>query len=121
MPTSRDDRVLQIREHLTPADEGALWVAFSDDPYGEPVLTVAVADALVQMDSHMITNLATIIRQVDPKAVLLVVPRRAGEPLAEDRDLWTEITRTLDDTSIEVLDLLVVGQTEVWSARDAAT
>ncbi len=110
MPRWRDDRVQEIRQRLAPQDEGSLWIFYLEDPYGEALLASAVADAMAQMDRHMTENLAMIITSVAPKAVLLVVPRSDGKPLAVDSQLWRDLQDLLSGSTTELTDLLVVGR-----------
>lgn len=119
MPRWRDDRVQEIRQQLTPQDDGSLWILYLEDPYGEALLASAVTDAMAQMDRQMTENLGMIITSVAPKAVLLVVPRRDGKPLAVDSQLWSDLQDLLSGSTTELTDLLVVGRSRCWSARDS--
>lgn len=102
---------------LTPSDEGSLWLLFFDDPCGEPVVASAIDGGMAHLD-EILPNLLMIIDDVGAKAVLLAVPRRSGRPQPVDRRLWREL-RTVS-VSPEILDLVVVGDHEHWSATKAA-
>lgn len=116
----REQRAQAIRQHLTAVDEGALWIQYFDDPQGAPVVTVAVADAMERMNECVATNVARLITQVSPRAVLLVVSRVAGAPLDEEHRLWAELRTALADSPITLIDMLVIGSSRVWSARESA-
>jgi len=73
-----------------------------------------------QADTRTSATLAMVITEVGPKAVLLVVPRLTGVPLPADHQLWTDLRERLADTAIDLIDLLVVGERTVWSARGSA-
>lgn len=115
----REDRAREIRTQLNPQDEGSLWVLFLDDPHGPPLLATPIEGAMDEMDGQLAGNLAMIINKVGSKAVLLAVPRRRGTPHKHDRQLWRDMQELLADSSIELLDLLVVGPRHTWSAREA--
>jgi hypothetical protein len=111
-----EDRLEEIRHGLTPSDEGALWMMLFDDPYGAPVIVSVVEDAMAQLEPQLTSNIALILAEVPAKAVLLVVPRRSGRPQDVDRQLWVDLSR-LVGSSIELIDLVVVGEAESWCAR----
>lgn len=120
MATWQEQRARQIQPHLSASDEGALWMQYFDDPYGEPLLSVAVADAMTQVDEQLARSVAMIIATVSPKAVLLVVPRGDGHPRPQDQVLWSAVLELLEGGATELLDLLVVGVRSAWSARESA-
>lgn len=117
MPSWLDDRLRDLRGQLTPRDEGSLWLLFLDEPRGEVLLASAFAGAMAQVDAQMTRSLVRIIGQVPAAAVLLAVPRTDGQPLAVDRRLWSDLER-LD--VLPLVDLVVVGESDYWSARQAA-
>lgn len=114
----REARADEIRAELDPRDEGSLWVLFFDDPHGSPLLATHIEGAMDQMDRQLETNLAMIINEVRPKAVLLAIPRRRGTPADPDRQLWQNLQELLAGSPVELLDLLVVGASHTWSARE---
>jgi len=115
----QDQRAREIRTQLDRGDEGSLWVLFLDDPHGTALLATPFEDAMDQVDRQLTASLATLIKEVGSKAVLLAVPRRRGIPQEPDRRLWREMQELLADWPIELLDLLVVGALHTWSAREA--
>jgi len=112
-----DDRIYGLRGRLTPADEGSLWLLFLDGPRGEVILASAFADAMAHVDAQMTRNLVRILDHVPAVAVLLAVPRADGRPLPVDRQLWSDLE---GHDAIPLVDLVVVGETDYWSARSAA-
>ena len=117
MSSWRGERIAEIRGRLVANDEGALWLLFLDDPYGEPIFASAIDGAMAEMDAQLTRNVAAIINELGVKAVLLAVPRRDGRPLSVDRQLWSDL-QILVDSSTELVDLLVVGRESFWSARE---
>jgi hypothetical protein len=105
-------RLSEIRERLTPADEGSLWLLAFDDPTGKPVLAVAIADAIRHLDDSFVRNLVRVTDGIGARAVMFVVPRRTGQPHDGDHRLWQDLQQA--DTL--VLDLLVVAPSNHWSA-----
>lgn len=116
MSTWLDDRIQDMRAHLTPADEGSLWLLLLDKPLGAVVLACAVDDAMTHLDAGMASNLARIVREVPATAMLLVVPRADGRPRDVDRWLWREL-QGLWPNSTDLVDLVVVGLGSYWSSR----
>lgn len=111
-----DDHVEAIRAHGSADDEGSLWMLLLDDPYGSPVVTSVVDDAMEHMDAHLTRNIAMILTEVGANAVLLAVPRQSGRPYDVDRRLWADL-QSMVRPPPEILDLVVVGDQAYWSAR----
>ncbi|MDP9220789.1 MAG: hypothetical protein M3P23_09640 [Actinomycetota bacterium] len=118
MPTWLDERVSEVRQRLTTGDEASLWLLLFDDPSAAPVLAPVIEDAMSHMDADMARSVAIVINGVPAKAVLLAVPRRTGSPCRADRQLWLDLQHLVREPP-ELLDLIVVGDTEYWSARGA--
>ena len=112
-------RVAEVRRRLTPGDEGSLWILWLDAPQGEPLIAAAVDHATAELDAELLKNLAATIDEVGAAAVLLAVPRRLGVPDAVDRRLWSELHAQVHP-SVEIVDLVVVGESRYWSAGKAA-
>jgi hypothetical protein len=115
----REERARDVRIQMGRRDEGSLWVLFLDDPHGAPLLAMPIAGAMDQLDDLLAVNLAMLINEVGSKAVLLAVPRRRGTPAAPDRQLWLHMQQLLAGSAVELIDLLVVGSRDTWSAREA--
>lgn len=116
MQTWLNARVEEIRERLAATDEGSLWLLLFDDPLGEPVLASAIDGAMAQMDPLMESNVAKIINELPVTGVLLAIPRRSGHPLAVDRQLCSALPLRIDP-STELIDVVIIGATNHWSAR----
>jgi hypothetical protein len=111
--------VTDVRTRLTPEDEGSLWVLFLDHPRGDVLIATAFDQAMDSIDAEMTRNLQHLIWMIPAAAVLLVVPRREGLPCKADLDLWQRLRLSqCGDTTL--IDLVVVGQADYWSARLAA-
>lgn len=119
MDAWREERAREIRAQLKPQDEASLWVLFLDDPHGAPILAAPIEGAMDHLDRQLLVNLAMVIDNVGSKAVLLAIPRRGGTLEEADRQLWQDIQKLLADSPVELLDLLVVASTKLWSARDS--
>lgn len=116
MTTWLDDRVRELRLRLDRRDEGSLWLLFLDGPSGAVVVASAVDGAMTGMDADLRNNLVSIVRDVRAAAVLLAVPRAEGRPQRADRALWRVMERGCASTT-ELVDLVVVGTDNYWSAR----
>jgi hypothetical protein len=113
------ETINEIREKLTPSDEGSLWLLFFDEPLHEPLIASAFDDAMAHVDAQMTRNIAQIIDGAPADAVLVAVPRRDGVPRPVDRRFWQELRTLLDDVSPRLLDLVVVGDARHWSAQES--
>jgi hypothetical protein len=115
MATWLCEHVSDVRTRLCPDDEGSLWLLFLDQLQGEAILATAF-DGIVDPSNFQVTRgLRRIISEVPSPAVLLVVPRADGLPLAVDKELWIELT-ALPTPGTEFVDLVVVGAATYWSA-----
>jgi DNA repair protein RadC len=109
--------VADVRTRLTPEDEGSLWVLFLDHPRGEVLIATAFDRVMDSIDAEMTRNLRHLIGRIPTASVLLVVPRGEGVPCKADLDLWQQLGQCCDT---KVIDLVVVGHADYWSARRAA-
>jgi DNA repair protein RadC len=109
--------VADVRTRLTPEDEGSLWVLFLDHPRGEVLIATAFDRVMDSIDAEMTRNLRHLIGKIPTASVLLVVPRGEGVPCKADLDLWQQLGQCCDT---KVIDLVVVGHADYWSARRAA-
>lgn len=109
-----DERAVEIRAHTSSDDEGALWLLFFQDPHGTPIIATAIDGAMAELDAALLQHIAMIIDDGPWKAVLLVVPRAVGAPLAIDRELLPRIRALTRST--HVIDVVVVGESTYWSA-----
>jgi hypothetical protein len=115
MATWLCERVSDVRVRLRPDDEGSLWLLFLDHVQGEVILATAF-DGIVDPSNFQVTRgLRRIISEVPSPAVLLVVPRADGLPLAVDNELWSELTAS-PTPGTELVDLVVAGAETFWSA-----
>jgi hypothetical protein len=111
-----NEQVAGIRARLSPEDEGALWLLFCSDPEGDALLAVSFDDFIDNYDAELLNGLATVLNGIGVESVLLAAIRRKGRPSAVEVRLWREI-KPLLDPSIELIDLVVVGDDTYWSAR----
>lgn len=109
----------EIRDRVMPDDEGSLWLLFFDEPLCEPLVGAAFDGAMAHVDSEMTRNIALIIDTAPADAVLVAVPRRDGAPRPVDRQFWRDLRALRDDVAPRLLDLVVVGDRQHWSAQKA--
>jgi hypothetical protein len=114
-----DRRVRDVRMRLTPQDKDSLWLLLLEDRRGEVLVASAITEAMLHLDRGMVRNIGRIIRMVPSPAVLLVVPRVDGLPRAVDKELWLEL-KSAQCADTELVDLVVVGDADYWSARQAS-
>jgi hypothetical protein len=107
--------VSDVRARLRPDDEGSLWLLFLDQVQGEVIVATAFDSTVDPSNFEVTRGLRRIISEVPSPAVLLVVPRADGLPLAVDKELWSELNAA-PTPGTEFVDLLVVGAETYWSA-----
>ena len=111
-----EDRVVQIRERMTPDDEASLWTLFFDDPEGEPAVASVIDGAMHEMNLELVRRFAEVTADVGALAVLFAVIRRDGYPRPEDRQLWRRLRVLLSNRTTRTLGFVVVGQASWWAA-----
>lgn len=111
------DTIDEIRERLTPGDEGSLWLLFFEEPLREPLVATAFDDAMAHVNARLPRNIAEIIDATPADAVLLAVPRQDGAPRPVDQQLWRDLHALRDSFRPRLLDLVVVGDCRHWSAE----
>jgi hypothetical protein len=114
-----DERVREVRTRFAPDDEGSLWLLFLSSDRGEVMVAAAFDGPVDLSDYQMVRNLRRVINAVPSPAVLLVIPRADGLPVAADKELWSELTAP-PKTGTDLVDLLIVGTETYWSAVQAA-
>jgi hypothetical protein len=114
-------RVAEIRDQVAPEAEGALWVLICRAGSGQPLLAMAVTDAVERLAPGELADLGRKLGQLQDVEVLLAVPRADAQPRLWDRRLWEQLDSVMRARSTPLLDLVVVGRRQHWSARTAAT
>src|SRR3954454_3183419 len=109
-------RVGEIRDLLTPSDEGSHWSLFFSHPLGEPVVAAVVDGAMAEMDSELLRGLMEIIGGVPAAACLVAVIRGDGKPRPEDHQMWHDLRALMSGTNKRLLGFVVVGTKAHWSA-----
>ncbi|MGN6473761.1 MAG: hypothetical protein ACTHK4_08965 [Mycobacteriales bacterium] len=81
------------------------------------VQTAQETAATDSADQFLAGYLATMITDVAAPGVLVAVHRADGRPTHADRQLWTMLSTRLEPTPTQLLDLVIVGESQTWSAR----
>lgn len=101
-----------------PADlpEGTIRLLFIRDG-GRVGLVQTPHETANDADQFLALYLERMITDVKAPGVVVAVHRFAGRPTYADRQLWTMLGPRIEPTPTSLLDLIVVGATQVWSAR----
>lgn len=68
-------------------------------------------------DQFLAGYLEVMITDVAAPGVVVAVHRGDGRPSHADRQLWAMLSTRLEPASTLLLDLVIVGPSQVWSAR----
>ncbi|HWC34637.1 MAG TPA: hypothetical protein VG650_07395 [Mycobacteriales bacterium] len=74
-------------------------------------------EAANEVDQFLALYLERMITDVAAAGVVVAVHRHDGRPSYADRQLWVMLGARLAPTPTTLLDLVVVGAPQVWSAR----
>ncbi len=123
-----DEVAREVRHNREGADEGTVWVllvsiegelmvAFAVTFDGEPGGSAGghAPGPTPQSVGEVCDELAGILDEVDPPAVVLAVTRSDGQPQPGDWRLWEEMRTRTAALSTELVDLLVVGDRSWWA------
>ena len=108
-------RVAEIRQRMTPDDDGSHWSMFFDDPHDAPVIASAVDGAMNEMDDCLLRSIARIIAEVPAPACLVAVIRQGGTPRPEDHQMWRDLKLQMRNSDKRLLGFVVVGASASWS------
>lgn len=100
--------------------DGALSAVFLDRRRAV-VLTVGFDEGTGCVDELYLRHLAAIVTDTQVAEVVFAVVRTDGRPTRVDRLLWRELRPRLADASTALCDLIVVGESQRWSARSGHT
>jgi DNA repair protein RadC len=104
-----------VRQHPGDQTEGALLAVFLDRQRAV-VLTIGFEEGTRHVDELFLRHLVAVISDLRVAAVVFSVIRGIGHPTRIDKLLWHELSARLGATSTDVLDLLVIGERQLWSA-----
>jgi hypothetical protein len=95
--------------------EGGLLGVFLDAT-GRIVLCVEIGEGTRDVDELFLRHVISIVEDIDVAAVVFAVSRRLGRPTRVDKLLWRELAERVTTTSSRLLDVVVVGEHQMWSA-----
>ena len=104
----------EIRDRLTPDDEGAIWALYLDRE-DRPLLASAIEDGMAHITDERLHALVYVLANVGAHAVLVAIPRRDGSPLDADRRLQRALRTLMAGERTRLVDVIVVGDYE-WSS-----
>lgn len=95
--------------------EGSLTVVFVGDD-DRVVLRVDIGEGTATVDELFLRHLVMLTADVGVPEVVFVVRRADARPRRVDRKLWRELSTRLAGGTTSLQDLVVLGETEWWSA-----
>jgi hypothetical protein len=96
--------------------DGTIRLLFVRDR-GRVGLVQTPQEAANDADQFLALYLERMIADVSAPGVVIAVHRESGRPTHADRQLWAMLTSRLEPAQTTLLDLVVVGAQQVWSAR----
>jgi hypothetical protein len=100
--------------------DGSLTVVFVDDAESV-ILRVDIGEGTAYVDELFLRHLVMLTADVGVPGAAFVIRRSDAQPRRTDRRLWHELSTRLAESSTELLDLVVVGDDEWWSAASGRT
>ncbi|HVV74438.1 MAG TPA: hypothetical protein VHC43_00260 [Mycobacteriales bacterium] len=114
---ARSPSVVAIRRACrSDAAEGTTRLLFVRDG-GRIGLVQTPQETANDADQFFALYLERMITDVAAPAVVVAVHRAEGRPTYSDRQLWTMLRARIEQTPVNLLDLVVVGASRTWSAR----
>jgi DNA repair protein RadC len=106
--------------HRGDRSEGALRAVFLDRRRSV-FLTIGFDEGTRHVDELFLRHVVAIVTDLRVSAVAFVVLRPGGRPARVDRRLWQELSERLADTTTALVDVIVVGDKQRWSASTGRT
>jgi DNA repair protein RadC len=103
----------EVRDRAQP--DGALLGVFLDAAH-RIVLCAPIDEGTGDVDELFLRHLVAIVTDIAVAAVVFAVARPSGRPLRVDKLLWRELSARLDTSTTRLLDVIVVGEHQQWSA-----
>jgi hypothetical protein len=94
---------------------GSLNAVFVDDG-GQVVLRVNISEGTAHVDELFLQHVVMLTSDVGVAGVTFVISRADGRPTRIDRLLWRELSKRLAGAATQLLDVVVVGEEQWWSA-----
>jgi hypothetical protein len=96
--------------------DGSLTAVFTDVA-GRVVLRVEIGEGTTNVDELFLRHLVMLTADVGVPGVRFVICRPDGRPTRIDKLLWRELQVRLADSTTQLLDVVVVGESSWWSAK----
>jgi hypothetical protein len=119
-PTPYDAICAAVTTHCKVRADGALLAVFLDR-HATVALTIGFDEGTHHVDELFLRHLVAVVTDLRIAEVVFVVVRGSGRPTRIDKLLWRELRARLEETPTLIRDVVVIGDTQRWSAASGRT
>jgi hypothetical protein len=109
-----------VMTHCKERTDGALLAVFLDRR-ATVALTIGFDEGTHHVDELFLRHLVDVVTDLRIAEVVFAVVRASGRPNRIDKLLWRELRARLDETATVLRDVVVVGDSQRWSAASGRT